>query len=347
MGCFTRKINGVSVSKKLLLQEYAPKYICERKKLFFDLARKVHPKPEGEMEITRWGFDENGFEDGADFFDNCEFSTVPEYYDYKKDMSSRERAVWYVNFADFLLFGFYDDNKFAQDEIQTTEHPLLGSVVRYLDDKRFPDLVTETALVRNKITAPYLVENVPYWVSINTSVKMPDGSVHNLYGRCFRNETEEVLHTGVKVVEENINDNIIAIAAPDDFYNESYSATDIRYLMETLLTSFSGACKQSREKGAGEVVIHTGNWGCGAFGGNKVLTYLSQFIAGCLCGVDQLVFHAPDEGCFQEAREMFREFKEKVVLVGEDKAKGKVGSLKVVLEFLMGKGFKWSNSDGN
>ena len=321
---FCRKLNGGSVSKAELLDKYTPDYSFSRKRWLFEQACAVHSKVSGDLEISRWAFDESVFEKGAGFYSGCKISSVPGYYDYK-DRSSSERYVWYVNFADYLLFGFYDDSKFAQDEIQSLEHPLLCSVVRYLDDNNLPHLPTYTALIRNKVTAPYLVENVPYWISVNTSVTMADGSVHNLYGHNFSTESHDVINAGIKIVQEDLNNNIIAMAAPDSINNGCYSYSDIRYSIETVLTAFSAAAVQADKKGCKKVVIHTGNWGCGAFGGVPVFSYLCQFIAGSMCGIDELVFHAPVMQDFNKALALFEDFKSQVV---------KVPSLKSIITFL-------------
>jgi Poly (ADP-ribose) glycohydrolase (PARG) len=42
------------------------------------------------------------------------------------------------------------------------------------------------------------------------------------------------------------------------------------------------------------VAVHTGYWGCGAFGGNRVLMALLQVLAAGSAGLDQLVFHVGD-----------------------------------------------------
>lgn len=39
------------------------------------------------------------------------------------------------------------------------------------------------------------------------------------------------------------------------------------------------------------VVIHTGNWGCGAFGGNRPLMAVLQCAAAKSAGIDKLVYH--------------------------------------------------------
>ena len=337
---FSRKLNGVSVSRQLLLDEYTPDYIHSRKKYFFDKARELHQKIDKDMVISRWAFDETGFEGGV-YFSESDIKFVTEYYDYKKDISTQERSVWYVNFADFLLFGFYDDGKFAQDEIQTLEHPLLCSVVRYLDEKKLPNMETETALSRNKITAPYLVENVPYWISVNTSVKMADGSVHNIYGHCFSTESHEVLNEGVKIIKENINDNIIAVSAPDSYRDDYYSFSELRYIIESLITSFSAAIYRDRAKGISETIIHTGNWGCGALKGNSILSYLCQFIAAGISGVTKLIFHAPILQDFNRALLYFEDFKRNIVNNGPATVKGKICSLRQIIDFLTELKFHW------
>lgn len=343
---FSKTMNSVPVLRQDLLDKYPPLYIHPRKLYFYDLACNAHKLVPGHMIISRFSFNEQAFDGGFPYKSCTTFSTDPTYYDYKKDVSTEDRFVCYVNFADYNLFGFYDDGKFAQDEIQTTEHPLLGSVVRYLEAKEIPSLEPYTALSENKIPSPYLIENVPYWISVNTSVIMPDGSVHNLYGRNFRTETKEVVNEGVKIVEEEIDDNILAIAAPNEFYNEYYSVTDIRYIIQALLSGFSGAVDQAHKKNCNKIAIHTGNLGCGAFGGNPTLMYLAQFIAGNMSGVDELIFHAPIQERYEEAIQLYDAFIEKVVNGGNEVVRGIVCSMKSIIDFLDSYKFMWGNGNG-
>jgi hypothetical protein len=39
------------------------------------------------------------------------------------------------------------------------------------------------------------------------------------------------------------------------------------------------------------VTIHTGFWGCGVFGGNRILMTTLQLVAAQLAGTEQLVFY--------------------------------------------------------
>ncbi len=41
-------------------------------------------------------------------------------------------------------------------------------------------------------------------------------------------------------------------------------------------------------------MIHTGFWGCGAFGGNRVLMTTLQILAAEMAGLERVVFHTGD-----------------------------------------------------
>jgi len=43
------------------------------------------------------------------------------------------------------------------------------------------------------------------------------------------------------------------------------------------------------------VVVHTGYWGCGAFGGNRELIAMLQMLAAEIAGLTRLVFHTVNE----------------------------------------------------
>lgn len=86
--------------------------------------------------------------------------------------------VCWVKFADKNLFVYYGSDFFAQDEIQTLEHPLLGSVVEYLDNNEIPNLISKTE-GKNRVT-PFFVENVPYWISVNVNPILSSGETANI-----------------------------------------------------------------------------------------------------------------------------------------------------------------------
>lgn len=86
------------------------------------------------------------------------------------------------------------------------------------------------------------------------------------------------------------------------------------------------------------VVIHTGNWGTGAFGGSKSLMALLQLAAASLSGVDMLVYHTFDKSGSEGYKEGWKEFSE---LVREG------GSVEEFLKRVADMNISWGMSDGN
>lgn len=66
-----------------------------------------------------------------------------------------------------------------------------------------------------------------------------------------------------------------------------FSPTSIQRDILKAYTTFSNAARNSRhrksEAGKDHIVISTGKWGCGAFGGDPVFKFLQQVVAVCLC----------------------------------------------------------------
>lgn len=177
-----------------LIKNYPPKYTNEKKLKAYNDAQKVHGKKDGEITITRVNFDTSKVYLPLEK-KNYSCSVVSGFYDYPKSFSSETKKVWYVNFADPMLFGYYAGSAFAQDEIQTLEMPLLASCMHYLDDKKIPGLESKTIELRASLyesepdifierkrlfPTPYLLENVPYWISIKTNPILPNGKKENI-----------------------------------------------------------------------------------------------------------------------------------------------------------------------
>ena len=92
--------------------------------------------------------------------------------------------------------------------------------------------------------------------------------------------------------------------------------------------------------GAGATVVHSGHWGCGAFGGNRVLMAILQILAAEIAGVDRLIFHTGQDRRGWEVVEIARQ-KLKAnfpdgILEGDE-----------LIERLVALGFEWGVSDGN
>eukprot|EP01127_Copromyxa_protea_P008805 TRINITY_DN2029_c0_g1_i2.p1 TRINITY_DN2029_c0_g1~~TRINITY_DN2029_c0_g1_i2.p1 ORF type:complete len:140 (-),score=22.76 TRINITY_DN2029_c0_g1_i2:201-620(-) len=91
---------------------------------------------------------------------------------------------------------------------------------------------------------------------------------------------------------------MISMAAPRGG-SGTYTQAQIQTIYKTAYTSFRAAVAEGElavnDEKTGDhqpyVVIHTGNWGCGAFGGNLSLMALLQCLAARTAGVDKLVYH--------------------------------------------------------
>lgn len=327
-------LGQTKVEIRNLIENYKPMYMCAKKRRLFADALLQHGNDDfsGEkscLELTRIGFRNDS---ACLVKHDVKVESVPYFYDYgDSDLGN----VWYVNFADPVLFVAYDSDLFAQDEIQTLEMPLLGSCQRYLEEKALDGLEIYTQV--HGVPTPYLIKNVPQWMTVNTSPVMPDGRVESIYGYMFEESDEETVRAGVKVLEGQRFNNIMAISAavPGE---GTYSKDDIRLLLKTLLCSFDYVVENpiggSSEDLTAKTVIHTGNWGCGAFGGNRELTYVLTIYSACVCKVDRLVLHGVSDDCLDRA---------KAVVAALD---GNM-TIEEVVDSLYERRYQWGESDGN
>jgi hypothetical protein len=87
------------------------------------------------------------------------------------------------------------------------------------------------------------------------------------------------------------------------------------------------------------VVVHTGYWGCGAFGGNRELMVLLQVVAARMAGLERLVFHTGAPGVdvpIAKAQGLLEEL-----------AGGDPSATVDLLAAIGAHGFRWGVSDGN
>jgi hypothetical protein len=87
------------------------------------------------------------------------------------------------------------------------------------------------------------------------------------------------------------------------------------------------------------VVVHSGFWGCGAFGGNRELMALLQILAAAMSGLDMLVFHTHRPA----GTETFSRAGQKAA----DLAKQGETGLDELLQFIVAMEYRWGQSDGN
>jgi hypothetical protein len=123
----------------------------------------------------------------------------------------------------------------------------------------------------------------------------------------------------------------------------TYSLDEINYIISTAYTGFAAAVFESHQLGISEPrpVIHTGFWGCGAYGGNRVLMALLQLLAAQLAGSDVLVFHTHTPSGTESFAEATR------ILKGNLHFDEGVMDVARLLVAAQTHGFQWGASDGN
>ena len=310
-----------------LIHSFLPAYEPSVKRKAFERALERHHGECGEIEISRVMNDKTWMM--SESYRKRDFKLIvdAEFYDYTAAREGED--TWFVNFADPTLFVAYDSDLFAQDEIQTLEMPLLASCCLYLDEKRIPGFVTKTNV--DGEPTPYLFRNVPYWIKVDTMPLLSDGTRGNIYGNNLMYASNEEIEAGIRMFDGDVRCNVLAMAAPEGRGGTyRYTRSELEELMKTVLCSFSAV----RDQSSGRVVIHTGNWGCGAFGGNKELMYLAQMYAGSVCGIDELVLHAVDEEILDRAKRAYEQLPDSMCFSS-------------VVVSLLAKNYCWGISDGN
>ena len=88
------------------------------------------------------------------------------------------------------------------------------------------------------------------------------------------------------------------------------------------------------------MIVHSGFWGSGVFGGNRILMSALQMLAAEMAGVDRLVLHtleAAGSGAVATAKG----------LVERQLAGGGVLAAGELIRRLAALGFEWGTGDGN
>lgn len=274
----------------MLLRQHPPKLRNENKQLLFSIASPPDAIHSGELEYTRWPelalptaleLDPSRLERRLVVLDG--------YFDYHAVLEPAVGVDWHVNFADPNLFYAYGSVLFAQDEIQVAEHPILGSLREALVAQGQP-----TTTIANGRPTPVLVMGAERRISIRTAAPAGVGGPSWLYGMAFAHATPDAIRAATTRIDPPTVSNILAIAAPYGGHGW-YRREEIDLALATAYTGFRAAVVESKRsagpRDAAGVAIHSGFWGCGAFGGNRVMMTLVQLLAAEMAGVDRLALH--------------------------------------------------------
>jgi len=316
-----------------LIAEHPPVWRDPNKRVVYEIACPPGSAHHGRIGFTRWaamalpasvGLPRAGM-----------LLARPGFYDYVPVLDPAEAVEWHVNFADPHLFVAYGGSLFAQDEMQVAEHPALGALKEALAAAD----VRSATLDHNGPT-PVLVAGVERRVSIETGPDVGAGRPNGLYGNEFALADPEVVRRATSRVDPPTTSNLIAMSAPPGGYG-LYRQDVIESILTTAFTGFRAAVVEStkvRGKDA-SVVVHTGYWGCGAFGGNRVLMALLQLVGANMAGLERVVFHTGGRGGDAPLA--------RAAGIVADLGSGGPIETGDLVEALVGMRFGWGVSDGN
>lgn len=324
-----KPIDRVRFEAGKLFRGHLPRWYDDNKQLVFEIACSSDFPFEGRIDYARWPVQPLP----ETIASTSPFSVRAGHFTYAVP-EDPTIVAWHLNFSDPHLFVAYKSPLLAQDELQVAEHPILGSVREALlssgmeavtvDKSGKPTPVTITGVQRRCI-----IDTLP-----NAAIGCPTG----LYGNAFARATQVQVKAATKPLSPPTISNILAMAALPGGHGE-YSREEILYILITAYTGFSAAKAESERliPDCSRTVIHTGFWGCGAFGGNRKLMTILQSLAGDLAGVETVFWAFDEDGVklAREARQWFEDLEKDIL------------SVAILLDRLVEEKFQWGISDGN
>jgi len=272
---------------RTLVQEHPPVWMHPHKQQVYEIACPPSSQHGGHINYSRWpAMELPGLIDVASALETA--VQRPGFYDYKP-FAKRNAVEWHVNFADPHLFTAYSTSLLAQDELQVLEHPALGSVKEAIESEGVTPLTIE-----NDEPTPILLTGIERRCHFDTQPgeKRP----HGLYGNKFAMASIEAIRLATHRLEPPTISKIVAIAAPSGG-SGPYRTSTLRYILTSAYTGFRAAVLES-ERLRGRpcpVVVHSGFWGCGAYGGNRTIMAALQVLAASMAGAHRLVFHTGEK----------------------------------------------------
>ncbi len=317
-----------------LLRDYPPKLRHPNKRLLFEIAYSSGTQAAAVISFSRW--EKALLPARMPASHRIQIESRETIYDYPP-ATEPGRIDWHVNFADPNLFVAYGSGLFAQDEMQVAEHPLLGSIREALRAAGEPAVTEE-----NGAATPVIIRGVERRLAVATHPDAAAGRPAGLYGNHFAVADEATIRGATRAIVPPTITNFIAMASPAGGSGE-YQRREIEQILATAYTAFTAASNESRLAlgKAVTITIHTGFWGCGAFGGNRVLMSILQLLAARLANIDALVFYTFDlagSEIFERATSIYhREFGP---VRGEQ-------PMAEILDRIEGLCLRWGVSDGN
>ncbi len=322
------ELQRLTLEAAALVREHPPKLTHANKRLAWEIAGSSGCPFAGRIDYARW----RAIELPAGLDRDGTFCVRPGVYEYSR-VAQPHVVAWYLNFADPRLFVAYGSGLLAQDELQVVEHPALACVREAILARDLPALTIDP----DGAPTPVTVTGVQRRCIVQTEPDASHGLPSGLYGNAFARASEEELRLGVTALDEPTVTNIVAAAAPSGGLGR-YDREDVTYVLTAASTAFAAARLESRrlDPSVSRTVVHTGFWGCGAFGGDRSLMTILQALAADIAGVE-IVFWAVSEAgvaLATSAREAYEDMRAESSRVAE------------LLERLDACGFRWGVSNG-
>lgn len=314
-----------------LVSHFPPEVHDANKRIVFDMACSAGSEHSGTVSFSRWR-EQDLPETMTRVAERPALELDDAFFSYPA--SPPNQVEWHLNFAHHHLFIAYGGPLFAQDEMQVAEHPALASLRHAVIDAGGTPMT-----VKDGAATPVCIMGVQRRCTVATEPDASAGRPYGLYGNAFARASPDTIRRAVSVLDPPTISNVLAMEAPVCGHGQ-YTLQQIRSILAATLTGFRAAVLESTRSVSPTVktVIHTGYWGCGAYGGNRRLMPLLQLISACAAGVDRFVFHSGgDAGGYQYALEVL----DSILPAGQSVS---TNSLCDQIEDF---GFQWGVSDGN
>ncbi len=331
-------LGSVEFAADALTREHPPRFRNDNKRLVHAIACPEGATHRGAIRCTRWRA--LSLSPLAWPGSRCELEVHEGVFDYGAESESRG-VPWTMNFAHSDLFCAYGGHPFAQDEIQVAEHPALASLreallARLMGPGDATDELLPCTVAAGQPT-PVLIAGVERRCVVETDINPERGRPLGLYGRRFARAPADAVRQATTRLEPPTVSNILAMEAPACLHGP-YSEDQLEFILQTAITGFAAARASSAPSAT---TIHTGFWGCGAYGGDRTLMAMLQLIAADVAGVDRVVFHTVDRAGGVPLKRAH------AVLETLAGALGSGVPLPELAACVAQMGFRWGVSDGN
>ncbi len=321
----------IEVDASTLLREYPADRYHKYKQKLYQLTAIETKLSSGQVLISKYNGTELPLYDKHQKMDIQLVNAMFKYLSPKEGFKS-----WYVNFADEILFNYYGSPLMAQDELQVAEHPLLANVTEMIHeyskkDSKYSPYTKDYDAIPYTMPTPILIEGIERRIEIDVlpNKNNPNGIYGNNFSKADWNDIKEA----VSIFEEPTKSNIVAMEA----YPGATGEYTLKQITDIFRTAYISFCAVKNQSDNSNVELHTGDWGTGAYGGNKILTACLQLLAATAAKIDLLVFHTFDKASFKKTQLLYDEIYKNAF----DK------NLQRVVNKLFDMKFRWEVGDGN